>query len=64
MQITDHFPKFLILKNINASHSKFISFEYDYSKFNEEKFLYGFNRLDFAYLENSDTDVNESFDMF
>ena len=32
MQISDHFPQFLILKNTQVSHNKSESFKYDYSK--------------------------------
>ena len=64
MQITDHFPQFLILKNTHVSHSKSESFKYDYSKFKEDKFLDDFNQIDFTYLENSDLDVNNKSDRF
>ena len=64
MQSTDHFPQFFLLKNANASRSKFKSFKYDYSKFNEEKFLDSFNNVDFAYLDESDTVMNKHFDNF
>ena len=62
MQISDHFPQFLILKNTQVSHNKLESFKYDYSRFKEDKFLDDFNQIDFTYLENSDLDVNNKFD--
>ena len=64
MQISDHFPQFLILKNTQVSHNKLESFKYDYSRFKEDKFLDDFNQIDFTYLENSDLDVNNKFDRF
>ena len=64
MQITDHFPQFLILKNAQVSHSKSESFKYDYSKFKDDKFLEEVNQTNFTYLENSDMDVNKKFDRF
>ena len=64
MQITDHFPEFLILKNTQVSCNKSESFKYDYSKFKEDKFLQEFNQTKFTYFENSDTDVNKKFDRF
>ena len=64
MQITDHFPQFLILKNTHVSQSKSESFKYDYSRFKEDKFLDDFNQIDFTYLEDSDLDVNNKFDRF
>ena len=64
MQISDHFPQFLFLKNTQVSHNKLESFKYDYSRFKEDKFLDDFNQIDFTYLENSDLDVNNKFDRF
>ena len=64
MQISDHFPQFLILKNTQVGHDKLESFKYDYSRFKEDKFLDDFNQIDFTYLENSDLDVNNEFDRF
>ena len=64
MQITDHFPQFLILKNTQVCHNKSESFKYDYSKFKDDKFLEAFNQIDFTYLENMDLDVNKKIDRF
>ena len=64
IQISDHFPQFLILKNTQVSHNKSESFKHDYSKFKEDKFLEDFNQIDFTYLENSELDVNNKFDRF
>ena len=64
MQITDHFPQFMILKNTHVSHNKSESLKYDYSKFVEDAFLEDFNQIDFNYLENSDLDINSKFDRF
>ena len=64
MQISDHFPQFLILQNTQVSHNKPESYKYDYSRFKEDKFLDDFNQTDFTYLENSDLDVNNKFDRF
>ena len=62
IQISDHFPQFLILKNTQVSHNKSESFKHDYSTFKEDKFLEDFNQIDFTYLENSELDVNNKFD--
>ena len=64
MQISDHFPQFLILKNTQVSHNKPESYKYDYSRFKEDNFLDDFNQIDFTYLDNSDLDVNNKFDRF
>ena len=61
MQITDHFPQFLILKNTQISHNKSESLKYDYSKFKENEFREDFNKIDFDYLENSGMDVDNKF---
>ena len=64
MQITDHFPQFMVLRNTHVSHCKSESLKYDYSKFVEDAFLEYFNQIDFNYLENSDLDINSKFDRF
>ena len=64
MQITDHFPQFMILKNNHVSHNNSESFKYDYSSFKEDKFLDDFNQIGFTYSENNDLDVNNKFDTF
>ena len=62
MQISDHFPQFLILKNTQVSHNKSESFRCDYSRFKEDKFLEDFNQIDFTYLENSELDMTIKVD--
>ena len=64
MQITDHFPQFLILKHAQVSHNKSESFKYDFSKFKDETFLEEFNQTNFTYLESSDMDVNKQVERF
>ncbi len=64
MQITDHFPQFLILRNTQINHNKCESFKYDYSKFKDDKFLDDFHQIDFTYLGNNEPDVNKKFDRF
>ena len=54
----------MTLKNTHVSHNSSESFKYDYSRFKEDEFLNDFNQIDFAYLENSDLDVNNKFDRF
>ena len=64
MQISDHIPQFLVLKNSQISHHKSVSFKHDYSKFKEDKFLEDFNQTDFTYIDNMDMDMNTKFDRF
>ena len=61
MQITDHFPQFMILKNSHVTSELLI---YDYSRFNKDAFLENFNKIDVSYLENSDLDVNNKCNRF
>ena len=62
MQITDHFPQFMILKITHVSHNNSESFKYDYSRFKED--LDEFNQIDFTYSGDSDLDMNYKFDRF
>ena len=64
MQITDHFPQFMVLKNSHVTYSKSELFIYDYSRFNKDAFLEDFNQVDVSYLENSDLDVNNKCSRF
>ena len=64
MQITDHFPQFVILKNAQSNHNKLVSFKCDYATFKENEFHDEFNQIDFTYLENNTIDVNRKFDRF
>ena len=53
MQITDHFPLFMILKNTHVSHNNSGSFRYDYSRFKEDKFLDDFHQIDLVHTLRS-----------
>ena len=64
MQITDHFPQFMMLKNTHVRYNNCESFEYENSRFKEDKFLDDFIQIDFTYLENDDLDVSNKFDRF
>ena len=64
MQITDHFPQFLILKNAQVNHIKSESLKKDYSKFKEDEFLEDCNKINFTYLESNEMDVSKKFDRF
>ena len=44
-QITDHFPQFLIVKNMAVNYRKVVLFQRDYSKLFEERFLDDFKEL-------------------
>jgi len=50
MQVTYHFPQFLTLKNAHFSHNQSESLNYDYSDFEEGKFLDDFNQINFPTL--------------
>ncbi len=63
-KITDHFPQFLILRASTIIHNKSRSLKYDYSNFNEDKFIDDFRKIDFSYLEDADRDTNATFHKF
>ena len=62
MQISHHFPQFLVLKNSQISHHRSESFKHDYSKFKEDKFLEDFDETDFTYIDSMDMNMNTKFD--
>ena len=63
-QITDHFPQFLIIKNIAMDYRKVALFQRDYSKFSEERFLDDFKKLSWEDLYDENLNVNYKFDKF
>ena len=49
MQIIDHFPQFMILRNTHINHyCKSESINHDYTSFEEDKFLEYFHQIDFT----------------
>ena len=44
-QISDHFPQFLIMKNVTIDYCNVTLFQHDYSKFSEQAFVNSFNKL-------------------
>ena len=44
-QISDHFPQFLIMKNVTIDYRNVTLFQHDYSKFSEQAFVNSFNKL-------------------
>ena len=44
-QISDHFPQFLIIKNITVDYRNCSLYQYDYSKFNKQSFINDFKEL-------------------
>ena len=44
-QISDHFPQFLIIKNVTVDYRNCSFFQYDYSKCNEQSFNNDFKEL-------------------
>ena len=63
-QITDHFPQFLIIKNIAMDYRKVALFQHDYSKFSEERFLDDFKKLSLEDLYDENLNINYKFDKF
>ena len=55
-QISDHFPQFLIIKNVTVDYRNCSLFQYEYSKCNEESFINDFKEL----LWEDINDVNKN----
>ena len=62
-QLSEHFPQFLIFKNANIHQNRSNMYKYDYSTFDEVKFLEDYQTIDNAYLEIN-TDVNCKYKKF
>ena len=63
-QISDHFPQFLIMKNIAMDYRKVALFQHDYSKFSEERFLDDFKKLSWEDLYDENLNINYKFEKF
>ena len=61
-QITDHFPQFLIVKNMAMDYRKVALFQRDYPKFSEERFLDDFKKLSWEDLYDENLSTNYKFD--
>ena len=62
-QIPDLFPQFLFLKNVKLSCTKPNMLNYDYSRFDERKFVEDFGKIDLAYL-NCSSDAETNYNKF
>ena len=63
-QISDHFPQFLIIKNVTVDYRNCSLFHYDYSKFNEQSFINDFEELLGEDINDADLNLNGKFDNF
>ena len=63
-EISDHYPKFIILDKVIPDY-KFCSFaKRNYSNFDEIKFIEDFSAMDLDILHDSNAPVNEKFNCF
>ena len=64
-KISDHFPQFLVIKNVAVAYKNCSLFQYDYSKFSEHLFLEDFKKLPWDdILNNQNLNINVQFDGF
>ena len=63
-QISDHFPQFLIIKNVMVDYRNCSLFQYDYSKFNEQSFINDFKELLWEDINDVNLNLNDKFDNF
>ena len=63
-QISDHFPRFLIIKNVTVDYRNCSLFQDDYSKFNEHSFINDFKELLWEDINDLNLNLNGNFDNF
>ena len=63
-QISDHFPQFLIIKNITVDYRNCSLFQYDNSKFNKQSFINDFKELLWEDINDVNLNLNGKFDKF
>ena len=63
-QISDHFPQFLIMKNVTIDYCNVTLFQHDYSKFSEQAFVNSFNKLSWDDISDVNLNINNKFDKF
>ena len=63
-QISDHFPQFLIMKNVTIDYRNVTLFQHDYSKFSEQAFVNSFNKLSWDDINDVNLNINNKFDKF
>ena len=57
-QISDHFPQFLIIKNVTVEYRNCSLFQYDYSKFNEYSLINDFKELLWEDIDDVNLNLN------
>ena len=61
-KISDHFPQFLVMKNVAAAYKNCSLFQYDYSKFSEHLFLENFKKLPWEDILNNQNSMSNLTD--
>ena len=62
--ISDHFPQFIILSKINMDNKSCSYAKRDFSNFDKQKFIDGFEMQDMSFHENNNLSMNSKFDLF
>ena len=62
--ISDHFPQFIILNKTNMYYKSCSYAKRDFSNFDNQKFVDGFEKQDMGFLENNNLSMNSKFDLF
>ena len=63
-KIFHHLPQFLIVDNLKVTYKVLNYHKYDFSKFDEEKFINDFSLLDWTNISGDNMDTNTRFDLF
>ena len=63
-RISDHFPQFIILNKVNMDYKNCSYAKRDYSNFDEQKFINGFEKQKMTFLEETNLPLNTKFDLF
>ena len=64
MQLTDHFPQFLIVKHGDIKYKNLSCYQHDYSKLNAERLQNDFANLNLNYLNDDSLTINAKFNSF
>ena len=64
MQLTDHFPQFLIVKHGGITYKNLSYYQHDYSKLNAERLQNDFANINLNYLNDDSLTINAKFNLF
>ena len=64
LQISNHFPQFLILNKVATDYKTCSFAKRDFSNFSEQRFVDGFATQNMDFLNNTNISLNSKFDLF